>query len=622
MPTERSVINLSELFLTQAEASGQSPSIQFKENRASYKSMTWAELNTLVMEMAYGLAANGLGPGDAVGIFAPTSHLWVAADLATICNGAVSVPLYPNSSLTDIQHILNNSGASMAFVSGESLLKRLLQAKEELPSLRKIFYIPPLSDSKIPADITRSGLLTSINNLRDDGKPLAAKEPDLIKKRAAAIDRDSIATIIYTSGTTGTPKGVPLTHGNILSVLCDLPDIIPLNAQDIYMSYLPLSHVFERVCGEFYWIFSGCTCAFAESIEHMAKNLGEVQPTIMLVVPRVLDRIYTKVKNGIETAGDRKKQLIKWAVGVGSEMTRLRSEDKPISITFKLKHWLAEKLVFAKLRDRIGNRLKRIISGGAPATPESIEFFNAVGITVLEGYGLTETSAPSNVNRVGKIKIGSVGPCLPCVQLKIAEDGEILLKGPSIFKGYFKDEKATAEAFVNGWFKTGDIGTVDRDGYLKITDRKKDLIINSAGKNIAPQRVENVLKTIPHVSQVVVFGDKRKHLIALFTLDQEGAFEMANEKGWRFISFEELRSSSHFNRYLKEEINSRSRNLAEYEVVRNFAVLPEDLAVENGELTATLKVKRNVVAQKFANVIDTLYRDDMPAPGSQVATAL
>jgi long-chain acyl-CoA synthetase len=612
--------NLGTMFMSRAQVSSEAPALRFKQKRGAYRLLSWQDFRGLINDMAFGLASYGLASGECVGIFAGTSHLWVAADLATICNGATSVPLYPNCSLPDVQHILNNSGATVVFVSGEPLLKRLLEARAHLPRLRKIVYIPSLADGRSLDEIANReqlpfGMLVSSKELIEAGKPLAAKEPGLINTRTEAIKRDDIATIIYTSGTTGTPKGVPLTHGNILAVLEDLPEIIPLNSEDVYMSYLPLSHVFERVCGEFYWIYSGCICGFAESIELLAKNLGEVEPTIMLVVPRVLDRIYAKVKSGIEGASGRARTLIEWAVAVGAEVVRHQTDDQPLRPTLRLKHWLAEKLVLRKLRERIGHRLGRIISGGAPATPQTIEFFNAIGITVLEGYGLTETSAPTNVNRVGKIKIGTVGPCLPSVKMKNADDGEILLKGPTIFTGYFKDEKATREAFIGGWFRTGDIGVVDGDGYIKITDRKKDLIINSAGKNIAPQRIENVLKTIPHVSQVVVFGDKKKHLIALFTLDQQGVLELAQEKGWRFVSFEELRSSSHFNRYLKEEIGSRSRNLAEYEVVRNFAVLPEDLAVENGELTATLKVKRNVVAQKFADVINTLYREEAAIPG-------
>jgi long-chain acyl-CoA synthetase len=610
--------NLGDMFVTRARSIGEQVAIYSKEKGSSYKPMSWREFDELVSELAFGLADLGLQPGQSVGILAPTSHLWVACDLATICNGAVSVPLYPNCSIADIEHILDNSEAKMIFVSGEPLLKRLLEARKKLPNLEKIIYVPALSagsSASRAAEQIEDDQIIGMGNLRAKGKELAGKQPELINSRIKATTKESIATIIYTSGTTGTPKGVPLTHDNIMSVLDNLPSIIALKPDDIYMSYLPLSHVFERVCGEFYWIHSGGACAFAESIELLAKNLAEVEPTIMLVVPRVLDRIYNKVKSGIEGASGRARQLINWSVGVGAEITRLQAEGKPIRATLELKHWFAEKLVFRKLRERIGRRLRCIISGGAPATPQSIEFFNAVGITVLEGYGLTETSAPTHANRFGKIKIGTVGPPIPCVQVKIADDGEILLKGPSIFKGYFKDQKSTAEAFVDGWFRTGDIGTIDSDGYLKITDRKKDLIINSAGKNIAPQRIENMLKTIPPVSQVVVFGDKRRHLVALFTLDQQGVVELAQEKGWRFVNLKELCSSNCLTLYLKEEINSKSRNLAEYEVVRNFAVLPEDLAVENGELTATLKVKRNVVAQKFADVINTLYRDEVAMPG-------
>lgn len=611
---ERSNRNLAHMFTARAQALSTLPAVQFKEKRSSYKTMSWDDFSTLVREMACGLAALGLSPGEAVAIFAPTSHLWVASDLATICNGAVSVPLYPNSSLPDIQHILNNSEASIAFVSTEPLLKRLLEAQEQLPNLRSIIYLPALIDGAIPSHLSEanghSASLMTVGQLRDVGKLLFSQDPELITQRIQSTKEDDIATIIYTSGTTGTPKGVPLTHGNILGVLDGLPNIIPMRVEDVYLSYLPLSHVFERVCGEYYWIHSGGVCAFAESIELLAKNLAEVEPSIMIVVPRVLDRIYNKVKHGIDGASGRARTMIEQALEVGREIVEHRATGRSIRPTLKLKHWLAEQLVFRKLRERIGRRLRCIISGGAPATPQVIEFFNAIGIPVLEGYGLTETSAPTNVNHFTRVKVGTVGPCLPSVQLKLADDGEILVKGPTIFKGYFKDEKSTAECFVDGWFRTGDIGSVDDDGYLKITDRKKDLIINSAGKNIAPQRIESVLKTIPHVNQVVVFGDKKKHLIALITVDQQGVLEQAKEKGWRFVCFEELRSSNHFIHYLREEISLRSTDLAEYELVRNFAVLPEDLAVENGELTATLKVKRNVVAQKFANVIDNLYGDE------------
>lgn len=608
--------NLAEMFMAKSALLGTKTALHFKQRGASYESLSWLEFNLLVSELANGLAACGLKSGESVGIFAQTSHLWVAADLATIGNGAVSVPLYPTCSNDDIEYILTNSNTSVIFVSGRALLQRLLRTKNVLSIIRTIIFIPAANERSVKTDIKEAdtlppGVLLTLKELREAGRLLAAKEPRLLNNRIAQIKRDDFATIIYTSGTTGIPKGVPLTHGNILSVLEDLPDIIRLKPTDIYFSYLPLSHVFERICGEFYWIFRGCECAYAESIELLSKNMTEINPSIMLVVPRVLDRIYNKVKNGIDGANSKAQKLINWAIGIGSQILRLKSEDKFINPILFIEYCLAEKLVFTKLRNRIGPRLRCIISGGAPATPHVIDFFNSIGLTVLEGYGLTETSAPTHVNRFEKLIIGTVGPKLPSVELKLADDGEILLKGPSIFQGYFKDEISTAAAFIDGWFRTGDIGTLDEHGYLKITDRKKDLIINAAGKNIAPQRIECILKTIPHVNQVVVFGDKRKHLIALFTLDQPGIIELAQERGWDCNDFKEAASSTHLHRYLKDEIHKRSHELAEYEMVRNFAVLPEDLVIENGELTATLKVKRNVVAQRFADVINTLYRDEV-----------
>ncbi|MGH9552317.1 MAG: AMP-dependent synthetase/ligase, partial [Terriglobales bacterium] len=289
---------------------------------------------------------------------------------------------------------------------------------------------------------------------------------------------------------------------------------------------------------------------------------------------------------------------------------RARASGRPLSPGLRAKLWLAEKLVFQKMRQRIAPRLRLIVSGGAPATPHVIEFFNAVGICTLEGYGLTETAAPANVNHEKKVKIGSVGPALPSVKVRIADDGEILLKGGSIFSGYHKNEEATKDAFEDGWFKTGDIGVLDEDGYLRITDRKKDLIINAAVKNIAPQRIEAVLKTVPHVTQAVVFGDKQKHLVALITLDEHAATEFAREKNWQFESYEDLAHNPDLNKFLRKEIQLRSGQLADYEQVRRFSILPEDLSVEEGELTATLKVKRNVIARKYDQLVQSLFREE------------
>jgi long-chain acyl-CoA synthetase len=609
--------SLAATFFARSNSLKQSPAVRYKEGRSAYTDMSWSDFGTLTGEMAFGLAALGLEPHKCAAIFANNSHLWVAADYATISNGAASVPIYPTSSQHDIEFILANSEAEFAFVQNDKLLKKILSAHQQLPTLKKIvlFNLPEdktlvqLGLSLGLSEEEAGTLLLDIDGLRQLGRTFITEEPKIIDQRIASTDPFDAVTIIYTSGTTGVPKGVKLTHANILSVLDDLPEVFPLADGDVYLSYLPMSHVFERICGEFYWTQSGGVIAFAESIELMAKNLAEVQPTMILVVPRVLDRIYAKVKSGMEGASGRARKLIDWSIYVGKEVIRTKAAGRQPSPGLRAKLWLAEKLVFKKLRQRIGPRLKLVISGGAPATPHVIEFFNAVGIQTLEGYGLTETSAPASVNRRNFVKIGSVGPSLSSVKVRIAEDGEILLKGGSIFSGYHKNEEATKEAFESGWFKTGDIGHLDKDGHLRITDRKKDLIINAAGKNIAPQRIEAVLKTIPHVTQAVVFGDKQKHLVALVTLDEHAVQEFAREKNWQFESYQELVELPELTQFIRKEIHLRSGQLADYEQVRKFEILPQDLSVEEGELTATLKIKRNVIAKRYAGIILRLYQE-------------
>lgn len=602
--------------------------VRYKETGSGsvgrYQDMTWQEFARLVRQIGFGLAYAGLSPGCTVAIFSQGNPYWVAADFATMANGAKSTPIYPTSSPSDIAAILANSQAKFVFVQDENLLSRVLTLRDQLPSLKQIILFKKAADGRTWQQLCQDfgldpqqerGYISYIDEILDAGNRYEQKFPQLIEERINNIKLEDPATIIYTSGTTGVPKGAVLTHKNILSILDSIKIVLPISREDIYLSYLPLSHVFERICGEFYWAHSGGMFAFAESIEAMAKNLGEVQPTMLLVVPRVLDRIYTKVRSGIAGASPRAQKLIEWALSVGKEALHTKSAGKPLRIGLKIKHGLAEKLVFKKLRDRIGKRLRLVVSGGAPATPSVIEFFNAIGIYTMEGYGLTETCAPSHVNLPDKAKIGTVGPPLPSVEVKLAADGEILLRGPTIVSNYFKNEIATREAFVNGWFHTGDIGTIDEDGYLRITDRKKDLIINSAGKNIAPQRIEAIIKTIPNVSQAVVFGDKQKALVALITLDEHAISEFAREKNWNFQNYEDLAKSNELIDWLRKEIRLRSGQLAEYEQVKRFRILPYDLSVDSGELTATLKVKRAAIAKKYVNLIEELYAANATADG-------
>lgn len=605
--------SLATTFFERAELLSDREAVRYKENKSPYKSMTWTALARLVKEMAAGLVDRGVEGGDRVAILSQTSHLWAAADLATISSGAVTVPIYPTSSQADIDFILSNSGAKVVFVQGEALLKKVLASKQE--TLKTIVLVSQLNKGRSLSEFLEENEISEdfvigLEELRQKGLSQLEANPEIISQRMAEIHFEKMATIIYTSGTTGTPKGVPLTHGNIVSVLDDLKGIIPIDENDVYLSYLPMSHVFERVCGEYYWIYSGGVCAYAEGIETMAKNMAEVKPTMILTVPRVLDKIYAKVRSGIDGASGNAKRLIDWALKVGNEYVDAESRGIAPRTGLKAKHWLAEKTVFRKLRERIGPSLRLIVSGGAPATGHSIEFFNAIGITTIEGYGLTETAAPACVNLMNRKKIGTVGPALPCVEMIVADDGEILVRGSSIFKGYYGLEEATKEAFVDGWFRTGDIGIIDGDGYLKITDRKKDIIVNSSGKNIAPQKIEAILKTVPFVNQAVVFGDKRKQLVSLIVLDEQAITQHASDEGWNFNSYSELIEIPEVVNMLKKEIAERSKSLADYEKVSNFHVLANDLSVEAGELTATLKIKRNVVAQNYKSIIDRLYKEE------------
>jgi long-chain acyl-CoA synthetase len=594
--------SLASMFADRVNRSKSEVAVRFKEGKSAYQNMSWDDFGRLVNELSYGLAALGLEPRRRAAIIANTSHLWLAADQAILSAGAASVPIYPTSAGTDIEHILHNSESEILFVQSEKLLKKIFALQNLPASLHKIVLMTP------SAKAVESDKVITLDQLQELGRNFKSVHPKLIDERIKALQAEDLATIIYTSGTTGTPKGVMLTHHNVLSVVYDIRDIINVTEDDERLAFLPLSHVFERVCGEFFGIHVGWVTSFAEGLEHMPKNMAEIQPSIMLVVPRLLDKIYAKVRTNLESAGESKRKLVEWALNVGNEYLAARAQGTRIGLGLQARHLLAEKLVFSKLRDKINPRLRLVITGGAPATADVIRFFNAIGITVMEGYGLTETAAPTHVNRMDRIKVGTVGPNIPSIQVRVGHDGEILLKGPSIFKGYFKAPELTEEAFTeDGWFHTGDIGEVDRDGYLRITDRKKDLIVNASGKNIAPQKIETALRNIPVISQAVVFGDKRKTLVALLTLDEQAAVEAARDHGWKFDDFEDLTKLPQMRKHLKSELSQKMSDFADYEQVRNFAVLPHEFSVDDGEMTATLKIRRNVLKERYAPVIDSLY---------------
>lgn len=604
--------NLASILNTRILSMADKTAMRHKPKGGTYQNISWRDMGQTVRNLALGLTSLGLVQGDRAAIFSQTSHFWALSDLATIYNGSISVPIYPTCSTSDIEYIVNNSEAKVIFVQNEILLSKFEAIKSKIPSVKSFVLMSRKNPEKtIPEIAYESGIPEKMLHSFEDVIKLGhtIKADDILKARWNKIEASDIATIIYTSGTTGTPKGVPLTHDIIISVIENLREVIPTDENEVYLSYLPMSHVFERICGEFYWMMDGGACAYAEGIEYMARNMQEVEPTMVLMVPRVLDRIYTKVKQGIDGASPRARTMINWSISVGAEVVECQSRGQEPRSALKLKHYIAEKTVLSKLREKLGSSLRLIVSGGAPASKEVLRFFNAVGISTLEGYGLTETAAPLSVNDPERVKIGSVGRILPSVQAKVDQDGELLVKGPTVFNGYYKNDEANKDAFVDGWFRTGDIATIDSDNYITITDRKKDIIVNAAGKNIAPQKIEAVIKTIPFITQAVVFGDKQKHLVALLTLDEAATTSFAVESGWNFDSFDKLRNSENLNRYIRSEIKRRSIALADYEKVKKFTILESDLSVEAGELTATLKIKRNVVAKNYSSTVRALYED-------------
>lgn len=588
--------NLPELFIKQAKKKGRKTIFEYRLRRNEpYRTVSWRHLNTNIKAIAYGLIELGLKKGDNIAILSDTRYEWAACDFAILSAGGVVVPIYPSLPEEAVAYILNNSNCEIVILENKGQLQKIRSQWSKLSRVRYAIVIEDLGD--LPRDDPR---ILSLRDLKDKGKLNFSKDPYLISARLRDIDINDVATIIYTSGTTGPPKGVELTHKNILSVLEVLPPKLPLNSSDKFLSFLPLSHVFERVAGLYYAIFTGTTTCFCSHAEQIPNALKDSKATVMLVVPRLLEKIYAKINKQIDNLSGTSKTLFTWAYEIGKKyFVTGNSLDKA-------SYFLADKIVFSAIRKKLAPKLRGFISGGAPLSCDIAEFFYIIGIPILEGYGLTETTAPASVNSFKDFKIGTVGKPLNCAQIKISNDGEILIKGPSVFNRYYQNENATREAFDNGWFKSGDIGFIDEDGFLKITDRKKDIIVNSAGKNIAPQNIENSIKTSPYISNVIVVGDKRKYLSALVTLDTSAVVDYLKSHNLSF-DVSKLSEIPQIKKLLDEEIKLKTAAFADYEQIRRFTILPNDFTIESGEITPTLKVKRRFVQEKYKTIIDIMY---------------
>ncbi|PIR25977.1 MAG: long-chain fatty acid--CoA ligase [Deltaproteobacteria bacterium CG_4_10_14_0_2_um_filter_43_8] len=554
-------------------------------------SLTWKELWEKVLVLSRGLIALGLMPGDKVAIFSPTCYEWTLADLAILAAGGVTVPIYPSLTSEQIKYICEDSKVSIIFAAGKKELKLL-------PKTTHMKYIRFDRDGFFEA----SHYLDHIERLSET-IPL-----EQISSRIAALKSSDDATYVYTSGTTGNQKGVVLTHGNILAEVEATKEIMNFGPNDIGLLSLPLPHVFARA-SQFYQLCVGAKTAYAESLEMLALNFREVKPHFTCVVPRMLEKIYERVNGQVNKKALWRRNAFHAAVEVAKEYTQQKQFHRPISFKLKSKKALADFFVFRQLRSLLGGNINTFISGGAPLAKELSLFFTAAGITVLEGYGLTETFAAVTVNRADDYRFGTVGKPMKGASLKIAEDGEILIKGPMVFSRYLHLEKETKEAFTDGWFKSGDIGELTKDGFLKITGRKKELIVTSGGKKIAPQRVEEALTTSKYIEMAMVYGDDHNYLVALLSLCHD---EIVNYAGRHHIVWREYKDLIHnpeIQHLIQSEVEKANSTLAHFETIKRYEILGHVFSVESGDLTPTMKMKRYKIISKYKHILEALYEE-------------
>jgi long-chain acyl-CoA synthetase len=587
-----------DLFYHSVDTYGKKEHLKYKRDGA-WRAISSDEFRTAVEELSLGLRDLGIAKGDKVAILSENRPEWAFADLATLCAGATDVPVYATLTPAQVLYILNDSESKVVFVSNAAQAAKVSEVRGQLTTVRHVvcFDEAPVAGT------------TALSALRARGREALARDKDAVRRRAAEVGAEDLATLIYTSGTTGDPKGVMLTHWNLVSnVLASVKVFKELGPDDVCLSFLPLCHSFERTAGHNVMIYTGATIAYAESVEAVPVNMQEVRPTMMSSVPRLYEKMYARVNEKVANDPPARQKIFRWALGVGREVFRHKVERTSPGLLLKLEHRIADALVFSKIKERTGGRLRVFVSGGAPLAREIAEFFGAAGLTICEGYGLTETSPVITANRPEWIRPGTVGLPLEGIEVKIAADGEILTRGPHVMKGYYKKPEATAEAIdADGWFHTGDIGVLDKDGFLVITDRKKDILVTSGGKNIAPQPIENRLKSNPFFAEVVMIGNRRNFAAALVVPNFDTLEKWAKEKGLAAASREELVARPEVLAHYQKLMADLLPDLAQFERIKKIALLAREFTLEAGELTPTLKVKRRVVEEKYKGLIDELY---------------
>ena len=586
-----------DLFYEPVSNRSRNDALMFKKNEV-YSSYSSEEVRLHSECLAAALMSAGLCPGDRVALVSENRPEWFFSDIAILLCHAINVPIYPTLPASQLEELLNDCSAKFIIVSNKDQLGKVEEIQHNLLSLELTIVMD--------LDKSNSDKVQGLKHLLKKGRTSSPLQLNQISELKRSINPDDIATIIYTSGTTGPPKGVMLSHSNIVSNVMASSKVLEFDRDDRVLSFLPLSHIFERMF-DYLIFFKGVSLAYAENIEKVPQNMLEVHPTVVACVPRFFEKLYNKITQTRKSNTGLKKNIAEWAFKIGSEYSHRSLQNEHISFFLSINQWLAKKLVFSKLKEKLGGRIRFFISGGAPLDKHLGEFFHAAGFLILEGYGLTETSPVISVNRPKKFRFGTVGLPLSGLELKIASDGEILTKGPSVMMGYYNKDLETNEVLKDGWFHTGDIGSLDADGFLSITDRKKDLIVTAGGKKVAPQRLERLLKGNPVFLNAVIFGDKKPFITGIVVPNQEILIDYAKTNQIAFSSYSELVKSEIIKTFLFNEVERSTRQLASFEKLKAIIVTENDFSLDLGEVTPTLKVRRKIIEQKFIKELKAIY---------------
>ena len=590
--------SVGRMFLDRVAATPTREAFRYPDGQDGWTSLTWQQTRDRVWDIAAGLLALGVEAEQRVAIASSTRIEWVLADLGIMSAGAATTTVYPSTTPDDVSYILSDSGSRVVFAEDQTQVDKVLEHRADLPELMAIVVFDGSGDGD---------LVLTLAELEERGRTLLAERPTAVDDAVAAVGPEDLATLIYTSGTTGRPKGVRLVHDNWTYEAAAVDALKILTPDDVQYLWLPLSHSFGKVL-EVLQLRIGFATAIDGNLDRIVDNLGVVKPTFMAGAPRIFEKVRSRVITGVEAEGGLKARIFGWAFGVGHKVSQLRQQGQEPSGLLARQHALADKLVFHKIRDRLGGRVRFFVSGSAALSRDVAEWFHAAGMTILEGYGLTETSAATAVNLPDDTRFGTVGPPAPGTQVQIAADGELLVKGPGVMRGYHNNSEQTAEVFTDdGWFRTGDIAELDRR-YIRITDRKKDLIKTSGGKYVAPQKIEVIFKAVsPYASQIVVHGDGRNFCTALITLDPDAIASWAEHNDLAGTPYQDLVATAQVHELVQGHVNELNARLERWETIKKFEILPQDLTVEEGDLTPSLKVKRKVVELKYADTLDRMY---------------